>query len=630
MKNILLFFMLLLFASGASIIKSAAATGGGGRQKVLFVGDSFFDASLLPTRASGAAKEDTIRIVSRDKLFPNSAALVAGYMVAADTVGAVINQGTAGQGVKWGHVYKGSASTVYYDASAPYQNYILRATNALREDDHAIQSSNYVGFIWVSANGLKAGYRVESASLMFNVAAYESFIVPSNGFFAVRLDTITADYAMVATTVAVYGADTDTSRMDISYNEVDASGNKGWAPALDARQDRHDFGPRSDNVIGPGTYAAGTCLPLNVTDAVQQALDNAVADPTIITRGFIFMLYGSVTQTDSPTFSAGDYEGYVGRGTNKGNGCPTFKAVTTSKRGPKAWGSGDVPFVMTFDDDWDAHVGYADAMWAAGRTFTAVTYNSGFVGNASYDSLLSPNLSRTTIVHHSSNHPGIGGLTGSSLNEQVTRSTYYTGSAWTNPPGNAAVQHYAWPVDGVSQIYGLPAVSMMIDHGYLSSRAASVKADSTSPVGSIRYLSWDNVSNIYLVGSLFATAIFQNGGNPAAWAYIREEMTDAIDACYTNYGKGALVVYAHKASDGITTDNLTIALAVADTLNCTQAMDYADVVSRRLSGSAFLDPATITEANGYTFGEETTAARYDSLRTANDDDNMLRVWIAPK
>lgn len=614
----------LLIALCAALVFSAGA----GSYKGASWGAGSFTNAGASYQAGGVTKVDTVRVLSRDKRYPNNAAVTAGYVEEDIDYYTHYNRGAAGVAVRWGANYRNAPDTPEYVTTAN-SDYRIRVQVTRPEDDFAWQSTARNGFLWFDCTGLEPGMEVLDAGLIFNVSAYSNPTIPAGGFLAARLDTVTKDYRMLnsRTVGAGYSAGNDTARFSVTWNAVDFDHTAAWVPAMTARTDRHDFGPRSDTVLPAGSYTQGQCLRLDVTDAVQQACDNAVEDPAILDRGLLFLIYGSTTGTEV-TFdiSAGNFSGVE----SVGKGAPVFVCEAVTRRGAKAWGSGDVPFVMTFDDNWDAHVDYASTMWAAGLKFTAVTYNSGFVANASYDSLLSPNLSRTTIIHHSKNHPGIGALTGASLEEQVERSTYYTGAPWTTPPGNAAVQHYAWPVASGQQTYGILPISSFVTHGYLSARAASVKAASTSPVGTIAFLSWDNVSNIYAVGSVFASSIFQDTGSPAAWAFIREEMTDAIDVCYTDHGKGALVVYAHKTSDGVTAANLALALAVADTLNCAVAMDYDDVISRRRAGSAFLDPAAITEANGYTAAEAATAARYDSLRTANSDDNMLQVWIAPK
>lgn len=569
-----------------------------------------------------APPPDTTRVVSRDRLFPNTAALTAGYITASDTVGAVINQGSAGQAVRWGWVRKSTPTTVNIDTSSPYQSYYTAFAGAKGEDDYTWQSDAYLGFIAINTHGMKPGQKVNRARLVFNVAAFESFVVPAGEYFTARLDTVAADQAMVLSSITGYAADTDTARMDITWNKVDATRNISWNPPLDQRLDRHDFGPRADNVIGPGTYAAGTSLYLDFIDALQQASDKGMVGPG---KWVILVLYGSLGQTDLPAFASGDYAPWV----STGKGCPAFVATFSSYRGPRVWDGDDCPVVYTWDDCWDDHIGYYAAMEAAGERFTTAIYSNAFRANADYDALMSTHLANVDILHHGKTHVGWGSVTGAALNTELELGDAYSTRYWTVAPDTSRIVHAAWP-GGTPQFYGLEAISKMVGYGYESCRAFNIKTTSTPPIGLISPLAWSQPANLYAVGAVFAQNIFLNGGSPADSTYIHEKLTDYVDLMYTDYGKAPLVIYAHKASDGVTNANLAKALEITEKLNCTKPMSYAEVIALRKSGVGFMNPALITTANGYTADQQTTAARYDSLRTANSDDKMMRVWVKAK
>jgi hypothetical protein len=583
-------------------------------------------------RSGGGAPADTIRIVSRDRLFPNTAARAAGYVTAADTVGAIINQGSAGQAVRWGHVNKGAPTTVYYDASSPYQNYYISCAIARPEDDTAWQATAALGFIWVSANGLTNGDKIESAYLMFNVAAFESFIVAADCYVAARLDTNSADYAMVASSIVGYGADTDTARMDISWDEVDATANTAWVPDLDDRTDRHDFGPRSDTVIGPGTYAAATCLRLNVTDAVQQVSDNGT-----LGRGMLFVIYGApFAQTDIALFAAGDYGPYVGAGQAKG--CPTFIATATSRRGPREWGGvARAPLVFTFDDQYPVQSGYFSALEALGKTFDVAVYRNAVNVFTWVDSLYTLKPDPFYLIHHSYRHPSVGGLTGAALDSQLTRAwmpVEFTGFTAADTLG---VVDWAWPGGGAAPVKSLAAASRCVDFGYRSARGFNAGWLLGQPGFEYEtYLGWGNWANPYAIKATGAPALFGVGAANSE-AQLAEELGDLIDLHYTDYGKAPIIIYGHKydaaPADYISPAALTYLTNLAATLNSTEVMSYSDVLSLRLNGAVHKTPAQVVAGRGVSADSnaiQTFAAHMDSAYTADSDANYLQMWIGPK
>lgn len=564
----------------------------------------------------GDARVDTFRILSRDKQYPPTAQVTAGNISSDLSTYTTVNSDGKGGGVRWGYVQKSQPDVAFY--SVTNVDYVVAGQGGTGEDNYlAWNAGQYMGFIWVSANGLTNGQKIESAYLMFSPDG--TLTVASGEYVVARLDTNSSDYRMLATTTSAPGiANADTARFYMSWNHVNKHTSEAWTPPLDSRLDRHDFGPRSNSVIGPGTYRVANgnhALKLDVTDAVQQASDNGE-----LGRGLLFMIYASSLHS-TVAIAAGNYTWVTGNG-----GCPSFVATATTRRGQKPWGGTHVPFVMTFDDSWPAHAGYYTAMTAAGHRFSTAIYRTRFEAT-NYDSLTAPNLANIDIMHHGKTHIGWGSVTGAALNTEIELDGMYSTAYWSVKPDTNAIIHAAWP-GGSAQYYGLEAVSKLVGYGFTSARAFNIKTTATSPIGLISPPSWTQPMNLYAVGSVFASAIFLNGAAAGDSLYVKEKLEDYIDLMYTDYNKSALVVYAHKTSDGVTQENLGFALRAAQRMNSTEPMSYTEMIARRMA--PFMDPATITTANGYTADQQTTAARYDSLRTANGDDKMLSVWISPK
>ena len=575
----------------------------------------------------------TTNVMSRVTAFPNYSAKQAGYIVAADSSG-TINQGNTGEAVKWAFIRKNSPTTVYYDTSAPYQSCYLYTDANDTEDDRTFQGSAPLTFIWVSANGLVPGMKVNRANLMLNFGAFAGMTIPAGGQIVARLDTIPADYAMVSTSVSVYGADTDVARMDISWNEVNANGNVNWSPSLDSRDDYHDFGPRSDNGAPAGVYASGAAMNISVKSAVQWALDLAhkKGQTSVPTGGFLFVVYANGgTWGAFPTFSAGDYNQWVGQA--GGKGCPVFTCEAETPRGTMAWGGNGSPVCITLDDCFDDHIAYAPSFVTQNLRFTSAIYSDAFNNNADYNTFMTNFSPYVDILHHGKTHVGWGSVAGAALNAELEKGAWYSSTYYATPPDTSLIDHAAW-TGGTQQYYGVEAMPKMVSYGYKSCRAFGIKTAGTHPVGAITPLSWTDPCNVYLIGSVFAPNIFSNGGSPGNYAYVLEELTDQVDLMWTTYGKAALNIYAHRDTDGITATNLGYAIAIARDLDSCEPMDYYQMMEWRLADTSFIDPADITTANGYTAVQQFSAAILDSMRDAHSTvplgTNATKLWVTGK
>ena len=629
------------WAAAAVIVLGALAALGAYRGGT-YQGSSYGSHGL--SYQAGTVGVDTFKVLSRDKEVPNTAAVTAGYVFSNLTKYTTVNSGGDGRGVKWGHVYRASPNTVYYDGSAPYQGYNIECATARNEDDFSWQANAALGFIWVSANGLKNGSRIESAYLMFNVAAFETYVVSAGCYVAARLDTISADYAATTTSVKVYATDTDTARMDISWNECDASGNKNWNPTLDNRLDRHDFGPRSDDVIGPGSYSGGTCLRLNVTDAVQQASDNGT-----LGRGLLFVVYGAPDiQTDNAFFSAGDYASWVG--STNGRGAPAFTCVSTSRRGVAPWNGVRVPIAMTFDDQYQVQVGWADAMIDSGKTFDIASFRDGVATavNGWVDSLFVLRPTETQFIHHTRGHGSLGGMTAGQLPKAMSRTWYDSLLTGTGVPDTTKILDFAWPGGGSSPTVSPLAAEKMVDFGYRSCRGYGLSwtaANTGAPYET--WLSWSGWANRYNIAAPNASAIFQFGGGASSDAQIEEALGDYVDKAYTDRARSALILYAHRynsaPADYVSEAKLRYFIGLTNRLNSCQILPYRTILDLRLSGATNRPPDAMAEwvsAGVYTdVGRGTgadsntvqkMAAQQDSVYEAGSHNNVLQMWIGPK
>jgi len=586
-------------------------------------------------QSGGVAKVDTVRVLSRDSVFPNTAAMAAGYFTTADTSD-VVNQGGGGQAVKWGYTSNNASrvDSVWYRADK--RDYLL-ITTGLAEDDHSLGTTSYHAYVWFSSNGLEPGMKIESASVIFNLAYGGGVTIPAGGFIAARLDTISTDYRITGSNASVYqGAGADTARFDCSFNHVNKTATEAWDPLISARLDRHDWGPRSDSIVGPGEYLAGASFKLDVTDAVQQACDNAVADPTILTRGLLFTIYNSA--------GLGNY--YIAAGSDPafvrlGGGCPAFIATATTRRGARPWNGERVPIAFTFDDQADVQIGYYNAMAAAGKSFDWAIYDAA-LSNGSIDSLYALRADSIYVIHHSKTHTSLGTLTGDEIDPELARGWLMTDLTGVTAADTLGVIDWSWPAGVATPYKSIEVASRLIDYGYRSARGFGAGWDALSVAQEYEtYLSWSGWVNRYNIRATNAALLFETvggtGGAANTTAQITEELGDLIDKHYTDYGRAAMIIYGHRydtsPTDFISRAGLTHVINTAAALNSCEVMSYAEILNRRFSGATVKTPAQVEAGRGVGADSnaiQTLAAHQDSAYTADEDANYLQMWIGPK
>lgn len=618
----------------AALLAASAAfaqwVGGGYR-------DTGYGSRGASYQAGGVEQVDTVRVLSRDSVFPNTAAMAAGYFTTADTSD-VVNQGNGGQAVKWGYTSSTASrvDSVWYRADK--RDYLL-ITTGLAEDDHSLGTTSYHAYVWFSANGLEPGMKVESASVIFNLAYGGAATIADGGFMAARLDTISTDYRITGSNVSVYqGAGADTARFNFSFNHVNKTATEAWSPLISARLDRHDWGPRSGDLVGPGTYAAGTSFKLDVTDAVQQACDNAMTDPTVLTRGLLFTIYNSAG-LGNYYIAAGSDPTWVGA--VNGKGCPVFMATATTRRGAKPWSGVRVPIAFTFDDQYDVQIGYYNAMAAAGKTFDWAIYDAA-LSNASIDSLYALRADSIYVIHHSKTHPAMGTLTGDEIDPELARMWLMADLTGVTAADTLGVIDWAWPAGAGDPDKSIEVASRLIDYGYRSARGFGSGWDALSLAHEYEtYLSWSGWVNRYNIRASNAALLFETVGGTGGAAnttdQITEELGDLIDLHYTNYGRAALILYGHKydaaPADFISRAGLTHVINTAATLNSCEVMSYAEILNRRLGGAIVKTPAQVAAGRGVgadSNAVQNFAAHQDSAYAADEDAGYLQMWIGPK
>lgn len=585
---------------------------------------------------ASTVKVDTVRIVTQTTTLRNTAARVAGYITARDTVGAVNNSADNGGTVRWGWMQRSNSSTAPGDSNQVQYitpNYYFSARGGTGEDDAGLDNPGIVGLVWVSANGLPNGSKINKAQLIVNLSAFGGTTIGAGQYLAARLDTVSTDYRILNNHL--------NGRFRASWTKVDSIGGLAWNPTLSSRRDRHDFGPRSDNIIGPGTYGDGAALRFLVTDAVQQASDNGT-----LGRGLLFMIYGS-SGVGTVTLCGGTNTTYCGPGANNGKGLPIFTAISSSRRGEREWGGVRVPIALTFDDQYDVQVGYFTAMEAGTKTFDAAIYNNAMAAHTWVDSLHTLKPTWMNFIHHTKTHPSMGNLTGEAIDPELTRKWMMTTLTGYTAADTAGILDWAWPGGGASPVKSLEVMSRLYDFGYRSGRgfgagwlAAQAGAEYET------YLGWSNWVNKYQIKATGATSLFGSG---AAFtdAQMDEELGDLIDQHYTDYGKAAIIIYGHRydsaPADYISPAGISHLIAKTNALNSAKVMSYKWILDRRFAGVSPVAADRIAEwvsAGNYTdVGRGVSvdsnaiqkyAAHQDSAYEASSNANLLKMWIAPK
>lgn len=604
----------------------------------------YSDGYTRPTGYASAtlsAAPDTFRIWSRNTAFPNTAAKDAGYITAADTVGATINsalaQSNVVQAIRYCEVNKQDPTNV--QVANAWDGYRLLSTGTATEDNFTWSAGQRIAFVWASTNGMGLAKGSNSVHLLINADAF-GFTVGAGSYIAARIDTVSADYRITVGSSVGHGSSNDYARMGASWNEVDDSLDLAWSPALDSRNDWHDFGPRSNNVIGPGTYARGTCFDLDLTDGFQQVLDNGT-----VSRGVLVVIY-SVGNTTTWGFSAGMNATFVGRtadGTGYGKGDPTFIAEATNSRGAQRWRGERVPVSFQADDSYNVQVGYHRALETFGLQFSAAACSSNVYARPWPDSLYAVKPASFYVINHSRSHGSLGALTAGQLAFNMNRTWFPQHFAGID---TAAIVDYALPGGGgVDENANVAAA--LVANGYRSMRSGGFEWNVTTQGPGYEHdtrLAWDGYVSKYQIHSLNARYIFgaNNNTQEADTNAIKEALTDLIDRYYTDYGHAALVLYAHWYTqstpyDWTSEDNLRYFFGLVRRLNSCGMVNYGDLLNQRFAGAVPLTPSQVNAAAraGLVATADSAAIRkssahQDSLVTrVGGYDSLKRGWLGP-
>jgi len=566
---------------------------------------------------------DTFRLLVQDQDWVNQNAIDEGWIEGDSYYDQINESADLEDEMKWGCIDGNNPDSPRYGANS------FGPITRFTAEDNAGQPY-FLAFYAFRVDGLTSGHRVENAYVMINGQDFVTLDFTS-GFIAVRLDTHVLDYQMITSTPP----ELDPSFMNITWNEVDAGGNVAWSPTMADRDDMHDWGPR-----GVIQYP-GRVLPINgpvridVTDPIQQALDNNLFAET---NGWaIFVLYHSGTSVGNMSWGIS----YTASRADGGNPCLTVE--TTSKRGPEPWGGGGIPFVLTFDDNYPEQQTLFQIMQAYNfQISTLITGALVLAGSPSYmdiDSLEAANPGEIKYVHHTLTHPGLGDLSLVELDPELGR--YWIDSdAWfpTVDIDTTAVIDFAWAGSGVEQ-YGIVALERMIDYGYRSSRASGTRWTDYQATGLTTYFSWEDPVNMMLYQADFN--VWEIGTAERTNAEIEEYITDRIDWLYTEQGKAAFMAFTHSYSmNKITPANLSYALNFINNRNGIQVMDFDDCISIRdgdriapsdiaiFNGGSLEMQKTLVSVDSLAIGN--SAAKYDSLISLGGHDNLLEVWVNGK
>jgi len=627
MKRLLL---LIALAGSMALLAGAGGTYKGGT----YEGDvATFGKTWIK---QGSAAVDTFDFLVRDSRYPNTASQAEGFTVSDSTHYDIFNSGTDGAAVRWGWVYQAQPTTVQASTSA-WSDYTNWTRTYGTEDDNTWDGSQRFFFVWFNIDGLLTGQKVEEAYLVFNSSGATS--PDASEKMWARADTVSADYRILDGTSAGYvGSNNDYARFCASWDELDESTSTAWSPLLDDRDDYHDFGPRSNTYINLGSaYAVGDVFRLDVTDAMQQVIDNGETE-----RGVLFVIYGTTNTASGIAIAAGISSTLASRGGN-----PLLYGRVTSRRGAKPWSGVRVPASFTLDAAYAVQTGYYDAFKSAGYTFDAaldsisLTYDSGAREWPDSAYVIDP----TSIDFQSQGtiHASIAKIGPDSLATEMSRQwwdDFFSGSFDTT-----RIVDWSWGSGPQGNPYkDREAVYAMVDWGYRSARDGGPNwLAGTEGFGGRTPLSWDNPTNLYLMRGESLEFVMTDivppgtGTAPADTATIYDRLLDYVDIYYTDYGKSALLFYGHNynynsSAEFLTAENFAYICELSDRLNCFEVVPHRSIVSQRLS--SFMAPAAVETFTGWTQKDstvaKTVAAQQDSLYSADGAGQLMKLWITPK
>lgn len=567
-----------------------------------------------------SAEVDTTKLLVRHQSLPNTAADDSTYddgtpWIRADGYYDTITEGDAGAAVRWATVRTSTPTVPWWEINGP------RMGRLLDEDNQGV--TPYGMFVAFKV-GTPTG-KVERAHILINAQLFQDFNFSAGGYVVARLDTVVADYSMVLTGSGDTTDGSDLGWMNTSFNQVNVDLAEAWSPTLATRDDTHDFGPRGEPFSASYDVLRTNAMNLDVTWPVQLGIDSGLFEQT---AGWaIFHIYAiDMTTSNYATMASDD----AGRAT-KGN--PAFELVTSSRRGAKDWGTTNVPVVFGADDGFDDHAWMADLLTGNGHPYVEYAPGNGFVhsiplGQMSAeqaDSIMANPL--VDLIMHSRDHDGTATLTLHEMDYQMARDWLFY--RFTAPRDTTTLRYYAWPgAGGDPNTYSIRGIDRMIANNYQGARATTTTwSDST---GQMTFLGLDNYVNLYVVAPIGAQTIFGTSATPFTEAQIKEALTTQIDLMVTDYGRSALIIYAHSPDyDGANYPNVEYFRDLIESIPNVDFKSFTEVMDWRLRGAEFVAPGDVTVANGATLQNETAAAMYDSVKTADSNARMDSVWVAP-
>lgn len=556
---------------------------------------------------------DTLRILIRDLAFPNVTAADSGWVL-ADAAYDTIIEGASGRFLRYGGVSAASPDAINFNPNGTY-------TSRASEDDRTPPPSHM--FIWFDTSALPPDCRVLDAGICLNVMRY-SINNLASGYVACRLDTLTSDYALVASE----SPNSDPAWLNTTWNHVDAGAGIPWTPALAARDDWHDFGPRGavnevGGILGDGSVDASNWgIRLDAADPIQQVVDNGNQG-----RGMLFVVYSAGNPTLITSWSCGNTAPRIARG----NPCLTITAVR--ERGSKPWNGVRVPIVMSIDDGDSSHARFHHIMSEAGHGYSEVVMGDFWRGGtpaitkAQLDSINED--PRMDIVLHTLYHSALGELdTDHQIDFELARG--WVDTLFTHPRDTLTLKDFAWPAasDGnIHEALSLQGISRLVANGYRSARGTRVTTWNNA-VGPYTPLGWYAHVNMFALGTISSAAVFGSWGGELTGTALEDSLKDIIDSSYTDYGQAPVILYWHDSNDvpddgwpntGVRPDQLRDLVEIVDRTSYLDFMTIGQVVDLRLDGAEFLYP-----------DPSFAPSMYDSMIVVAGDLNFLQVWVAPK
>lgn len=423
----------------------------------------------------------------------------------------------------------------------------------------------------------------------------------------------------------INGGDYISARMDTTYEAwASAAGYGGddllaavgWEdiPHLEAMDDWHDLGPRGGASNTSDVAYGGQSVKIDVTDAVQQYLDRGAAG---VNGGFWPYASRASADGDCINFSLGP---------NGDHGTPVL--VVKWRHGvynDPPWGRPGLPFVITMDDSYIAHLNMWDLIREAGGTYTEmVCYAFTPAGdNGHHD------VSHYTGAHlhdlleagvdfcmHTDNHSMASENSGWEQNADWIRRDWLDEVFTVDAPidvDDVQWADFAWTAGGGPPFHDAEAMDVMIGEGYRSARSYITPGSAADAMGPASYLSWTEYSNLFVLGRL----AWDDVGDTYKEHEYLDGMGDVVDDYYTNHGAAAIIVMLHswETFGGWSESRFPTVTGVVAQLDCVWFANLEDVVTMRLEAGGLADAhASFAHAaylDGYSWQDSVYAAPVD-------------------